>query len=429
MTAATPVGHALAPDPVPVDPAWETWLRANFHAYLMRAARGESRPAEAVAAALARLTNTTGALTRLATLTFLLDPALTRLVCHDLRRFLGQVTPAVRRDEQESRGVARGRIAWARTLARRQQTRDPLLFVTSIARRSFDQPELRLLRWLLDRVLAGIETVRPLAKPGAEPTRWSATLGALHGAVQEAVRHFALRDLPAAPPDPESRRVAGHSRHEFIRAVARALARHDRLLPLPHPAELARVLADHALAPSDPPRRFELYFLMTLAAAVDRVWPGASRRDALIDPDRKEVITWSLAGWTLVLRYDHKSPPGHYSRTLRRAFGLRGVLRPDLRLVLHSPERRTTDLYLDAKLSESDKYLRHSATRMLASLIDRPGAFVTPGPCGVLLTLRPTSNPPDLDSPLAFIAPHDCEAGGPLEHLLRRFMTRAGAPL
>lgn len=413
------------------EPAWETWLRQHFTAYLMKAAAGESRPEEAVAQALARLTGSPGALTRLAALGFLLDPALKRLVCDGLPRFLAQVTPTTRRDEHETRGLARGRIAWARTLARRQQTRDPLLFVTSVARRSFDHPELRLLRWLLDRVLAGIDSVRALvglSAPRADTTRWTDTLGVLHQAAHEALRHIALRDLPAVPPDHDARRVAAHSRHAFIRATVEALDRHDRLLPLPQPSELARVLSDHALAPTEAPRRFELFFLMTLAAAIDRIWPTATRIDSLIDPDRREVIVWKLPDWTLGLRYDHKSPPGYYSQTLRHAFDLRGVLRPDLRLTLQGPSKKI-ELYLDAKHSDSDRYIRYSATKMLASLIDRPGAFIDPGPRGVLLTLRLTANDPDLSSPLAFIDPTDGEPGGPLERLLHTWLTRASAPV
>jgi len=412
------------------EPAWESWLRQNFAIYLMRMAAGEARPEAAVAHALARLTGSAGALTRLATLGFLLDPALHRLICAELPLFLGQITPITRRDEHESRGFARGRIAWARTLARRQQARDPLLFVTSIACRSFDSPDLLLLRWLLDRVLAGVDSVAALAglsAPHAHAERWPDTLAALHCAALEAMRHIALRDLPAGPPDHDVRRAASSSRHEFMRAAARALERHDRLLPIPQMSELTGVLAAHALSPTEAPRRFEIYFLMTLAEAIDRIWPAATRRDSLIDPARKDVIVWSLADWSLGLRYDHKSPAGHYSKTLKRAFGLSGVLRPDLWLTLHGPDK-TAELYLDAKHSNSDRYLKHSATRMLASLIDRAGVFLPLGPCGVLLSLRPTDNAPDLDSPLAYIDPSGCAKDGALEVLLRTWLARAGAP-
>lgn len=413
------------------EPAWESWLRENFAAYLMRAARGEARPEEAVARALARLSGSPGALTRLASLGFLLDPTLTTLVCDDLPRFLDHVTPTTRRDEHESRGFARGRIAWARTIARRQQTRDPLVFITSVARRSFHSPELLVLRWLLDRVLTGIDSVRGLAGVDtlhARTDRWPDRLAALHRAAHEAMRHVTVRDLPATPPGPDARRVAANSRHEFVRATSRALALHDELLPVPRGPALARVLAAHALSPNDGPRRFELYFLMSLADAVGRVWPDATRHDSLIDPKRKEVIVWSVPGWTLGLRYDHKSPAGHYSRTLLHAFNLKGFLRPDLWLTLHGPGTKA-ELYLDAKLSVDDHYLKISAQKMLASLIDRAGSFLSPGPCGVLLSLRSIDHAPDLDTPLAFLDPSACTAGAALDRLIETWLTRAGAPV
>jgi hypothetical protein len=370
------------------DPAWETWLRQNFTPYIMRAAQGEKRPAEAVARALDRLTGSPGALSRLAALGFILDPALKHLVVDELPRFLAHVTPTTRRDETESRGFARGRIDWSNTIARRQQTRDPLLFITSIARRSFDHPELRLLRWLLDRVLAAVESVRALAGSSSsrpEATRWADTIGDIHQATLEALRHVALRDLPAVPPDDDARRVAVNSRHAFVREVVRAVERHDRLLPLPQQSELAEVLAEHTLAPTDAPRRFELYFLMTLAAAVDRIWPTAARLETLIDPDRKDVIVWKIPGWTLGLRYDHKSPPGHYSRTLRPR--LRPPRRPPPGPPTHPAKPRAED--------RAPPRRQTLEQRQVPPLLRHPNARQLLRPPRRLPLPRPLRRPPD----------------------------------
>ena len=52
------------------------------------------------------------------------------------------------------------------------------------------------------------------------------------------------------------------------------------------------------------------------------------------------------------------------------AKGITGILRPNLSLTLRGPGKKA-ELYLDAKYSYSDRYLKYSATKMLAGLTDR----------------------------------------------------------
>lgn len=412
-------------------PAWEVWLEERFAAYLLRAASVERRGAADIARALSRLSGSPNALTSLAAISFLLDPAhdLTRLVGTLIPRHLAHVAPAMIRDDETSRGRMRGRIAWSRTLALRQRTRDPILFATSVARRTYAAPELPLLRWLLGRVLEHIDTVHALAGLGdrrAAREGWSISLAELHQGATECLRHAALRGLPDDRPSLDARRLCQFSRLEALRAAAAAVARHDLLLPRPHEDALKDSLSRFALAPIADDRRFELFTLLAVMEAIDRAWPGANRVDTLISTRRKAVAVWTNGVWRLRLIYDQRSPGGHYSDLLEHYLGLRAVLRPDVRLVLQGPERRV-ELYIDAKLSDRPQYLRVSLHKMISYVSDRPGAFLPCGPRGVLVSLLPAAPLPRPDDAVVFVDPAGCSPGGPLDEVIRRWLSGAGA--
>lgn len=412
-------------------PAWETWLEARFAAYLLRAASVERRGGIDVGPALARLSGTPNALVSLGAISFLLDPAhdLMRLVGRLIPQHLEHVAPTMIREDETSRGRMRGRIAWSRTLALRQRTRDPILFSTSVARRTHAAPELPLLRGLLGRVLAAARIVHDLAGLGdrrAAREGWSAALAALHQGATECLRHAALRDLPDRRPTPDEQRICQFSRHEALRAAAAASARHDLLLPVPVGDVLKDSLSRFALAPFAAERRFEIFSLLAVMEAIDRAWPGASRVDTLISRKRKAIAEWTSGAWRLRLLYDQRSPAGRYSDLLAHYLDVRAVLRPDVRLVLHGPERRV-ELYVDAKLSESQRYLQHSVHKMISYLADRPGSFLPLGPQGVLVSLAAPRRPPRPDDAVVLIDPAGCTAGGPLDQVVARWLAAAGA--
>lgn len=412
-------------------PAWEAWLEERFAAYLLRAAAVERRGGVDVARALSRLSGSPNALADLAAISFLLDPAhdMTRLVGTLIPRHLEHVAPAMIRDDETARGRMRGRIAWSRTLALRQRTRDPILFATSVARRTYAAPELPLLRWLLGRVLEHIETVHALAGLGdrrAEREGWSGTLAELHQGATECLRHAALREVPDRRPSLNERRLCQFSRLEALRAAAAAVARHDLLLPRPHGDVLKDSLSRFALAPVAVERRFELFTLLAVMEAVDRSWPAASRVDTLISSRRKAIAVWTDDQWRLRLIYDQRSPSGQYSDLLEHYLDLRAVLRPDVRLVLQGPEHRV-ELYIDAKLSERPQYLRGSLHKMISYVVDRPGAFLPHGPRGVLVSLLPAVRPPRPDDAVVFVDPAGCRPGGPLDEVIRCWLSGAGA--
>lgn len=318
-------------------PAWEAWLEARFAAYLLRAAAVERRGGVDVGPALARLSGTPDALASLGAISFLLDPAhdLMKLVGRLIPQHLDHVAPTMLREDETSRGRMRGRIAWSRTLALRQRTRDPILFSTSVARRTHAASELPLLRWLLERILAATQIVHDLARLGdrrAAREGWSVALAALHQGATECLRHAALRELPDRRPTSDERRICQFSRHEALRAAAAAAARHDLLLPAPVGDVLKDSLSRFALVPFAAERRFEIFSLLAVMEAIDRAWPQASRVDTLISRKRKAIAVWTSGAWRLRLIYDQRSPAGRYSDLLGHYLDVRGVLRPDVRL-------------------------------------------------------------------------------------------------
>lgn len=64
---------------------------------------------------------------------------------------------------------------------------------------------------------------------------------------------------------------------------------------------------------------------------------------------------------------------------------------------------------------------------MISYLADRPDVFLPRGPGGVLVSLLPAVRPPRPDDAVVFVDPAGCTPGGPLDEVLRRWLSGAGA--
>lgn len=413
---------------------WEAWLRERYAAYLLKAAKGEPREPAAVAEALSRLTHQAGALTRLAALHFLLDRERgpERLLLRELPHYLPRALPTSRRELVTRRGSPPGRVSWPRTAALRQQSGDPTLFVGSVARRTFDTLELRLVRWLLHAVQGALRDVATFFKGDRVSEKsWASQLPPLEHTASEFLKHAALRDLQPDPLTHEQRAHVAYSPYDAVKAAVQLADFHDEIRPIPRTVEaLAEVVGRHALAPNGAPRRFELFSLLAVLASVSRVWPTAVRRDSLIEPGRQHVAEWTAGTWRLRLHYDHGAPSSRYYQHLCGHYlgGRSQPLRPDLRLELRGPDGLHRELYLDAKLSEDDRdgYYRGALLELLGKTGDRPHVFTGDGLRGVLICGSHVVGVPDPAHAFAFVGPDGCTTPeGPLDALLHRWLGAA----
>lgn len=412
------------------DLSWETWLAEAFPAYLLHCAEGRSRPALAIARALRHLD--AGDLATLATIAFLLTPehGVDDLVADVLPRYVRRVYPRTERIQQEVRGQVRGRVDWGRTLVLRQQTGDPTRAITTTQRRTFDTPELRLVRWLVARIHHAAATLSPGAY--ARDGTWVARVRRIHRGAEELLRAAALRDLADRPLDLATLTTCTHSRDDAIRRAAEVARIYTRLHPPQDHDTLADLLRRYALIPIDEDTRFELFSALALIDAVDRCLPGATRRNALIRPKRQAITTWQIGQVTLRLFYNQAGRPGAYQRALRQAYDIEGSLRPDLRLEYRDargPKRRV-ELLVDAKRSDSKSYLRAAYLKMHGYLADRPEVFDREvNPKAIVVSLRDLQRPPPAGEPVVFLDPPHSLLGGSLDALLTAWLAALGIAL
>ena len=411
------------------DGSWESWLAAEFPAYLLACAEGHPRPALAIARALRHLDAPD--LGTLADLAFLLAPALRvdELVNDLLPAYLHRVYPRTERIQQEVRGQVRGRIDWGRTLILRQQTGDRTRALTTTQRRTFDIPELRLVRWLVGRIHQAAARLDPSTY--ARDDTWGARVRRIHRGAEELLRAAAIRELDDRPLDPATLSLGDHSRDQAIRRAAELARMHSRLHPPQDLSLLSQLLDRYALVPLDEDTRFELFTLLAVIDAVDRCLPAVTRKNALIRPNRRAIATWRIGQATLLLYYNQGEPDGAYKRALHHAYAIKGSLRPDVRLVYRdarTPDRRV-ELLLDAKRSHSKTYLRAAYLKMHGYLADRPEVFEREvNPKAVVVALRPLVRKPPAGEPVVFLDPPSCLDNSSLDALVRAWLAGLGLP-
>ncbi|MDI1443657.1 hypothetical protein [Polyangium sp. 6x1] len=353
----------------------------------------------------------------------MLDPTIgtATFIVETLPAFLRSVLPTTQRDITERHGGARGRVDWARTFAAQSRTQDTTTFVCTAPRRTFERAELILMRWLVARVLGAIDDLHPASLPAGKG--WTSLLPEMHRVASSAASHAALRDLPVRAPAPQERASAVANPLDAVKQAVRVLAGHDELLPQPSLRALAASMHEFALVPVSDDRRFEIFVLLALAERIDALFPGATRKDALIEADREHVFEWSRGDEVLHLYFDQSAGSGHHDDVMAHYFGQRTAIRPDIRL---SHRRHTTHrtLYLDAKNSEEFSYLAASHLKMHGYIAHKPHVFADRGARVVIVCPgRVMGHVRDID-PVVFVGAKGCmeEAGG-LEQVLRTFLS------
>lgn len=365
---------------------WEPWLAERFVAYLLHDATGQRRPVADVERALERLSGQTGALARLALLAFLLDPelGLGAWLRDDVPAFLRRIRVRSEAVCELRRNAARGRVDWARTFAIRSTTRDPTWIASRSQRRTFDTPELVVVRHVLEVVRRTATTVLRTEGPGR--TGWAKGLAETAALAAAATAHSALHEVPSRLPSASERGIARNSHDPTVRHAARVIDMHEAMQPEPDGQLLRDALARFALVPVNDDVRFQLFAMLAIIECIDSVVAPARRADSVVASSRNEVARWDGDSFTLLLHYDQAAEPGVHAALMRHYFGSSHPLRPDIRLVLvlnNSGRRR--ELLADAKRSTSRSYLADAHHKMRGYVADRPHVFAGCTPKALVL--------------------------------------------
>jgi hypothetical protein len=289
-------------------------------------------------------------------------------------------------------------------------------------RRTFDTPELLLIRFLLERVLRCIADLAIGAIEGR--AGWTGSVAALHTAAARSRAHAALRDLPVTWPTAEQRVACARSRDPAVRAAVNVASHHDRLLPRPAPDALEATVTRFALAPLDVNKRFELFVLLNVMDLIAAAVPDCPREDNLISHDRAEVTCWHLPGGKLRLFYDQSPEPAWHADVIHHYFGTTSSVRPDVRLQWESATS-SCELYIDAKFSDEIGYLTQSHLKMLGYITEAPHRFMEPGPKVILVAPRTVLRDPRPLDAVGFVGADDCGSQGRLHRLVASWLALA----
>ncbi len=363
---------------------WLPWLERRFVAYLLHDAAGERRPVADVDRALDRLSGQPGALARLASLSFLLDPELRveAWLRDDVPPFLRRIRVRSEVVSDLRRNAARGRVDWQRTLAIRSTTRDPTWIASRSQRRTLDTPELVVVRHALELIRRTATAV--LRVEGPRRSGWASAVADGAALATAAISHSALHEVPSRRPAAGERATARASHDASVRHAARIVDAHDALLPEPESERLRDALARFALTPLNDDVRFQVFAMLAIIECMDGVVAPARRVDRIVAANRDEIARWEGDGFVLMLHYDQAAEPGVHADLMRHYFETSQPLRPDLRLELRRAGG-TRELLADAKRSTSRRYLADAHHKMRGYISDRPHAFAGCAPKALVI--------------------------------------------
>lgn len=292
-----------------------------------------------------------------------------------LPRLLDSLTNEIRsRDEIVGPGL-RGRPLWDRTLVSRLNRRlAPGSFVSRMPHRSFELPENRALRWLLDDIRTQIEhATRIVGTNGLH-----ADLATLLKTCEVAHEHNRLGDVvsPTSLTD-EMLTAAERHRHQGYRMVGKLARRRrglrdrrDRL------HNMLQLLAVNWLRPISDDDLFELFGLvLCLDVIAEELAFGPAEEFGLVMRDRSYVALFRKANHVVKVYFD-QSPSsilGGVSRYASVVADHDGISpsahRPDILIVVETDRGRTVAL-VDMKNTTEQSYIRDSIYKMMGYLHD-----------------------------------------------------------
>lgn len=298
------------------------------------------------------------------------------LLCRETGAFLGSLPQLMRKlatssaPEEEWTGQRlRGPVEWNRTVALRNTTGTPYLFVTTPTRRVYQTPENELLVHVLDAIVAtaqrsGWDRITPRQEPArhvrerlAAATRWQ--------------QNRMLSGIDRTPPAP--RAVARVRSGRTAQRYAGVLAAYDKLTSLVEHMDRQAVreaIEEAGLVTAEEPILFELLTTFRVMDALTSLgWKMAPFtlfhghvHTSGHTTDSKQIDLWYQTTPRAL------SEASHY-RDVLTSHGFTGArqLRPDIILRWTAPGGQQRWLLIECKLSQSG--VRHAARQALADLL------------------------------------------------------------
>lgn len=381
---------------------WEMWLKARYLPYLLPAAMHQAVPVEVAARFMKRLTGEEEGLLLLRWRSLLASrrDRLLALIEEDLPA-LCRVLPS--RSEVEvhhDRGGFRGRPDLVSTHRLRLRG-DQETFVSRGRRREFDLPEVVLVRWVVERLLDGIATLRKHGMSGYEPL---AAVADQAGPLRNLLERTPLRQVMSVDRlGPAHRQAADAARNAVFHEMSGWAHQIEVALDGEDPQAIARLLSEGALTAVREEKRFELAVFLRLAEALgqalraDEPDSGWRWEFGLLDAGRSHLLAISHASSDTHVRllYDQAVlPRGPRDQAATWYFGTRGRLRPDWTLAVERAGRPLRHVVGEVKLTTDTAYAIHGFQEaMLYAEEYRP--WLTGWPTAVLTTTAPIVGAPD----------------------------------
>lgn len=350
---------------------WEEELHQYFPSYLLPSAEVKALPREAAARFLARITGKPEALDLL-----LAQSALASVVqdIHDLDRelpLLSRELPSRTEPERVERdGSVQGRLDPMAT-AQRRMAGLAARVVANTPRPTYARPENELLVAAAERAVGLLRKLETGGVISASTKKsWARGLTDVRRNIADTLRKGPLSQVPRVPVaeltahHEGAARVARHAAYALALRIHRAM----RCIDEDDAARIAQLVADHALAPIEAPRRFEIAVLIRLGRALEAALGprGFTMERALVHRDRREVFGFHRGTTSLRVYYDQSVLP-HACKCdegMRHYLGDHGTLRPDITLDVIRDGARARAALVDAKLSDDPGYLETSYLKM-----------------------------------------------------------------
>lgn len=373
--------------------SWEAFLARCFPGYLLPEALLRAMPEDEAVRFLARLGGGSRAasLLRAASVAAAHAGAIREYALVALPALAAHLPARSRFERRVARGELRGRLDVPGTIALRNAGRGAELAARG-PRPARDRPEDVLARAVAVRLR---DLLRGLSEAGVLGTSgWGAEVMPCADALARTLDTTALRDVPDQPVGglhEEAARLSSHPAHALAAALWRAI---DEGVDDPDPAVAARRVAEGALAPLADHTRFELAVLLRLVEAVAERFPGGTLERRVVASGRRAVTELRAPrGARIRFYYDQAFlDPGPYDAAVRRYFGPRGRLRPDVTMIVDDASRRRAVL-VEAKLSSDPDYLAQSYRDALVYRAEY-GAALSGWPQVVLVTAAPIAGAP-----------------------------------
>jgi hypothetical protein len=332
----------------------------------------------------------------LQTVYFLLSKSVQSCIRDSVPYLLRRLTQSSARVIAEFKGGVRGNVDWERTLRRRWSScgNDPTVFVTRVAIKSYNLPEVQALKFLLTLVnrlsseLLGSIPEERESLPYSPGGKWKDNVRSLYHLTNTFLQNVCLRDvsLPAKVDDLMMQRVRC-ARNMHFKNLYEALLLYRKLFVQEDHATLRKCFEEGVLRPLNEDTLYEIYILFLTIASLEQVgWNREHLR--LIGYGKGAVAHYGYGGKKVRLYY--QTLPAGFSGSslytdLLRKYGIDVSLRrPDI-LFEFEGNGRSFKL-LEIKRTQDKKYIADSVYKVLGYLKDFGKCFEgSPLPHGILV--------------------------------------------